>query len=137
MGWDGDRHSSRGNKGILPVRWSMARVPAMLPWVTLVLTCLGIFCGGVCATWSSATVRSGESRAVAGPSLRVKWESQKQEIIPYGVSIRDHPAVSSPYHKVKVQSHGMLARVGGIQGVGESNKSRQGPVNHHGVKVTD
>lgn len=82
-------------------------------------------------------MRSGESSSVAGPSLRVKWESQKQEIIPYVVSIRDHPAVSSPYHKVKVQSHGMLARVGGIPRDRESNKSRQGPVNPHGMKVTD
>lgn len=82
-------------------------------------------------------MRSGEFSSVAGPSLRVKWESQKQEIIPYVVSIRDHPAVSSPYHKVKVQSHGMLARVGGIPRDRESNKSRQGPVNPHGMKVTD
>lgn len=72
MGWDGDRHSSQENKGILPVILSVASVPAMLAWVTLILICLGIFCGDVFANWSSATVRSGESSAVAGLSLRVK-----------------------------------------------------------------
>lgn len=79
-------------------------------------------------------MRSGESSAVVGPSLGSSGKARNR--ILFHMEFH-HPAVSSLYYKVKVQSHGMLARVDGIQGVRESNKSRQQPVNHHGVKVID